>query len=58
MLSNAVMTQEQAQNHFNLSNYMIQGFFGSLLVGVVFSAIIAIFTRTKSDANVKNVSDN
>ncbi|PKL85713.1 MAG: DUF4199 domain-containing protein [Ignavibacteriae bacterium HGW-Ignavibacteriae-1] len=52
------MTQEQAQSHFNLSNYMIQGFFGSLIVGIVFSAIIAIFTRSKAKTNVENISDN
>jgi hypothetical protein len=52
------MTQVQAQKHFNLTNYMIQGFFGSLVVGIVFSAIIAIFTRTKSETNVQNVSEN
>lgn len=46
--STGVMTKEKAQRHFNLSNYMIQGVFGSLVVGIVFSAIVAIFTRTKS----------
>ncbi|MCO5250069.1 MAG: DUF4199 domain-containing protein [Candidatus Kapabacteria bacterium] len=56
--STAQMTHEQAQAHFNLTNYMIQGFFGSLVVGVLFSAIIAIFIRTKSDKYVQKVSDN
>lgn len=56
--STAQMTPEKAQKHFNLTNYIIQGFFGSLVMGIVFSAIIAIFTRTKLDTNVNNVSDN
>ena len=44
------MTREAAQEYFNLSNYMVMSTFGAFIMGVVSSAIIAIFTikRDKS----------
>ncbi len=39
------MTQEVATNYFNLKSYIIQGTFGALTMGVVTSAIVALFLK-------------
>lgn len=39
---------EEAEAYFNLKNYIIQSFFGAIVMGVVTTAIVAIFVRTKS----------
>lgn len=44
-ISAKAMTQEQAENYFNLSNYMLQGSIGALIMGALTSAIVAIFVR-------------
>lgn len=41
------MSQEAAEEYFNLTSYVIQSFFFALVVGVVTSAIVAYFVRTK-----------
>lgn len=41
------MTQEQAADYFNLTNYMVQSAFGGVLMGAVTSAIVALFVRKK-----------
>lgn len=41
------MTQEAAEAYFNMKNYMIQSIIFAPVVGVVTSAIVAIFTRKK-----------
>ncbi len=38
-------TQKEAEDYFNLSNYMVQSVVGALIMGVVTTAIVAIFTR-------------
>lgn len=42
------MTQEEAEAYFSLSAYLWQAVFGALILGVVTSAVVAIFTRKKS----------
>jgi hypothetical protein len=42
-----IMTPEAAELQFNLQNYIIQGFIGSLIMGLVTAAIVAVFTRRK-----------
>lgn len=42
-----VMTQEQAEAYFNLKSYIIQATFGALVMGVVTSAAVAWFLKTK-----------
>jgi hypothetical protein len=37
-----------AEAQFNLKSYIIQSTFGSLIMGIVTSAIVAIFTKKKS----------
>ena len=44
------MTQQEAEDYFNLQAYLWQAVFGALLLGVVTSAVVAIFTRKKSNA--------
>jgi hypothetical protein len=40
-------SRETAENYFNLSSYIIQSIFGALSLGVVISAIVALFLQTK-----------
>jgi len=42
---NDIMTREAAENNFNAQIYMMQGLIGALLMGVLTSAVVAIFTR-------------
>lgn len=42
-----VMNQEQAEAYFNLKSYIIQATFGALVMGVVTSAAVAWFLKTK-----------
>ncbi len=42
-----MMTAEEAGNYFTLQNYMIQVLLFTPILGIVFSAIIALFTRKK-----------
>lgn len=42
-----MMTQEAAENYFNMRSYIVQGLVWSLGMGLVTSAIVAIFVRKK-----------
>ena len=42
------MTQEAAENYFNLKSYIVQGLIGTPIIGLITTAIVAIFTRRKS----------
>lgn len=46
-VSEGKMTREAAESYFNLVSYMWQGALGALMMGVVTSAIVAIFTIKK-----------
>ena len=39
---------EEAEAYFNLENYILQSFVGAIIMGVITSAIVAFFVRTKS----------
>ena len=41
------MNAEQADNYFNLTNYMMQSVFGGILLGAITSAVVALFVRKK-----------
>ena len=41
-------TREEAEAYFNLSNYMVQSVIGALVMGLITSAIVAFFVRTRS----------
>lgn len=43
-----MFTREQAEAQFNIGYYTITGIVGGLVTGIVFSAIISIFTKSKS----------
>jgi hypothetical protein len=42
------MTQENAESYFTLKNYIVTGLLGTLVMGVVTAAVIAIFTKRKA----------
>ncbi len=46
-VENAGMTQENAETFFNFKSYVIQAAFGALGMGIVTSAIVALFVRKK-----------
>lgn len=41
------MTAEEAANYFNLRSYMVQVLIGTPVMGLITSALVAIFTRKK-----------
>ncbi|ALM08553.1 membrane protein [Sediminicola sp. YIK13] len=45
MVETGKMTEEGAKNYFNLKSYMVQGTFGALTMGVVTSAVVALFLK-------------
>lgn len=42
------MTQQEANDFFNLKNYIVEGLIGAPIMGLVTTAIVAIFTRKTS----------
>jgi len=42
------MTQQAAEDYFNLKNYLVEIVIGTPVMGVMTTAIVAIFTRKKS----------
>lgn len=46
-VENNLSTQEEAENYFNLKSYLIQVIIGTPIMGIVTTAIVAIFTRSK-----------
>lgn len=47
------MTQEAAEAYFNLKSYIIQGLIGAPVMGLITSALVALFTKTKVKSTVK-----
>ena len=47
-VENNKMTQVDAEQYFNLKTYIIQGTLGSLIMGLVISAIVSLFIKSKS----------
>ncbi|MEL7123432.1 MAG: DUF4199 domain-containing protein [Bacteroidota bacterium] len=47
-VDSGAMNQEAAEQFFNLQSYMIQATIGAAIMGVITSAIVAIFTRKKA----------
>ena len=50
------MTQEAAENYFNMKSYIVQGLIGTPFMGLLTSAIVAIFIKrdAKAKLNGKN----
>lgn len=44
-VSSGATTQEDAEAFFNMQNFIIMSFFGSIIMGLVTAAIIALFVR-------------
>jgi hypothetical protein len=42
------LTQVAAEEYFNLKNYLLQVIIGTPVMGILTTAIVAIFTRKKS----------
>lgn len=53
-MSAGYLTQAQAEEYFNLKNYIIQGTIGSFVMGIVTSAIVAFFVKSKNKAVSEN----
>ncbi len=49
-VSTGQMTQEDADAFFNLKNYIIQGLVGAFVMGLITTAIVALFTKRKVTA--------
>ena len=47
-VTNDKMTQEAAEKYFNMRSYIVQGLIGTPIMGIVTTAIVAIFTKTKN----------
>jgi subtilase family serine protease len=48
-VSSGALTAEAAAAYFNLQNYIIQGLIGAPILGIITTAIVAIFTRRKNN---------
>lgn len=47
-VSSGKMEQQAAEDYFNLHNYMIQAVTGAAIMGILTSALVAVFVRSKS----------
>jgi hypothetical protein len=43
-----LMSQADAEAFFNLNNYIIQGLYGAVIMGIITTAIVGFFVKTKS----------
>ncbi|WP_044171604.1 DUF4199 domain-containing protein [Flectobacillus major] len=48
VVSHGQMSQTDAEAYFNLKNYMIQSVVGAIIMGLLTTAIVAFFTKSKS----------
>lgn len=44
------LTREQAEDWFNMQSYIVQSVIGALIMGVITSAIVAIFVKSKKQS--------
>jgi hypothetical protein len=49
-VSSGKMTQAEADSFYNLKSYIIQGLIGAPIMGLITTAIVAIFTKSKNDS--------
>ena len=47
-VSSGTMTQPDAEAYFNLKSYMVQSLIGAAIMGIITSAVVALFTQTKT----------
>lgn len=48
VIEHGEMSRESAEAYFNLKNYILQSVMGTLIMGIVSSAIVAFFTKKKA----------
>ncbi|MDX1701929.1 MAG: DUF4199 domain-containing protein, partial [Melioribacteraceae bacterium] len=48
-VSEGHLTQAEAEANFNTGSYVIQTVVGTLIMGIITSAIVAIFTKKKAE---------
>jgi hypothetical protein len=46
-VSNNLMKQEDADAFFNLNNYIIQGLYGAIIMGIMTTAVVGLFIKSK-----------
>lgn len=46
-VENNLLSLQEAEGYFNLKSYIIQGLIGAPLMGIITSAIVAFFTKSK-----------
>lgn len=44
-VTEGIMSRDEAEETFNLRNYIFQGVIGALVLGIITSAVVAFFTR-------------
>lgn len=49
-VESGTLTQEAAEDYFNIGSYIVQSMIGGAVMGLLTSAIVAVFVRTKGDA--------
>jgi hypothetical protein len=49
-VSSGAMTQPDAKAYFNLKSYMVQSVIGAAIMGIITSAVVALFTQTKTSS--------
>jgi len=54
-VSQGKMTQEAAESYYNMKSYIIQALIGTPVMGLITTAIVAIFTRRNQSAINKKV---
>lgn len=47
-VSTGSSSQAEAEKFFSLNNYMVQGLIGAMIMGLITSAIVAYFTKSKA----------
>ncbi len=47
-VSHGLKSREEAENYFSLGSYIIQGLIGAPVMGIITTAIVALFTTKKS----------
>lgn len=47
-VNTGLLSQEEADKYFNLGNYIVQGLIGAPVMGLVTSAVVAFFVRSKN----------
>lgn len=46
-VSSGYLAQQEAEKYFSLANYIVQGTVGALVMGILTSAVVALFTRSR-----------